>query len=273
MQRDLRTAIDHTRRSALECAARNGQAIPPATVGRANAAVAAKAQRTCSALVVFCSLSTIDAVAGGGGAAGAALRVALRPLRCAALFATCSAAALDAAPRDALARALGTEGGATVRSVVVAHAPPPPPPHGAADIECETRRNRELREACALCELVESMCASGSADDGVLALVSAAAGDARAAGEGGALLIAAPALFGGWQDVGAAGATTALRVQRAPTGLHASVADLPPTLAGIASALAGTEAVHGAGSAAEGGRDLSRYLLGLESPRRLLELL
>ena len=47
MQRDLRTAIDHTRRSALECAARNGQAIPPATVGRANAAVAAKAQRTC----------------------------------------------------------------------------------------------------------------------------------------------------------------------------------------------------------------------------------
>ena len=268
MQRDLRTAIDHTRRSALECAARNGQAIPPATVGRANAAVAAKAQRTCSALVVFCSLSTIDAVAGGGGAAGAALRVALRPLRCAALFATCSAAALDAAPRDALARALGTEGGATVRSVVVAHSM-----SAAADIECETRRNRELREACALCELVESMCASGSADDGVLALVSAAAGDARAAGEGGALLIAAPALFGGWQDVGAAGATTALRVQRAPTGLHASVADLPPTLAGIASALAGTEAVHGAGSAAEGGRDLSRYLLGLESPRRLLELL
>ena len=170
------------------------------------------------------------------------------------------------------ATALGTDG-ATVRRIIVdARAPPPP---RAAEVEHEARRNGELREACALCELVESsLSASGSAGDVVVVLVSAAAGGVVAAGDCGALLLAAPALFGGWQEAGAVGSTMALRVQRAPAGLLASVADLSPTLAGIASALTGSKAAPGAGCAdGGGGKDLSRYLLGLESPRRLLELL
>ena len=184
----------------------------------------------------------------------------------------------DRAPRATLLARVVVATGAALGAATAAAAGAP-----CAALALEEQRNGELREASALCALIEALCAA-EGDDLIVALqAEPGRGAAAAAENAGALLLAAPSLFGGWRDFAgasparAAAGRIALEVRRAPAALLlVPDTDIAHTLAGLADALAprsgALQLPPSLPSGGDDGLDLSRYILGLESPRRVLEL-